>query len=219
MDRILSNTGRSSIRLGILFLVLSLLVSYPAFSADHPPKDHRPIGAPEEMLSGVYVNSTGHHSIRNADSVLIEPLSEVLQTLGRPDDIVSKNRCEKTYIWSSGGVRLEVGMKCIFQMVQGHSVMRSLGAYSVEVWGERAQGSIGRTGRGLALGDSMAKMKRLYELRCECGRYVSGTGDQDTHGERYEYYAQYQWGEKVKLDIDADAEGRIVHILLMGDLE
>lgn len=198
---------------------LFLLYSVQVYSADHPVRNQRPVGAPEGMLSGIYINVSSHHSLRNADGILIEPLSDVLHTLGKPNTVINKNKCEGTYIWKTGGVLLKVETGCIFQTVEGHYIMLTQGAYSVEVWGSRTHGNIGRTGRGLALGDSMAKMKRLYGARCECGNYASGTGDQDTHGEHYAYYAQYQWGGNIELDVDADARGHVVHILLMGDIE
>lgn len=200
-------------------LFLLLLGSVRAYCADHPDRNHRPSGTPEGVLSGVYINVPGHHSIRNADGVFIEPISEVLRTLGKPDKVINKNKCEDTYIWETGDVLLQVGTGCIYQTVQGRNIMRAKGAYSVEVWGNRSHGSIGKTGRGLGLGDPLAKMRHLYGLRCECGHYSSGTGTQDAHGERYAYYAEYQWGETVELDVDANAQGHIVHILLRGDLE
>ena len=37
---------------------------------------------------------------------------------------------------------------------------------------------------------------------------------------KYARYAEYVWDDQnVVLDIDADAQGRVVHILLMGDTE
>lgn len=177
------------------------------------------MGNPEEMLSGVYIDSSANHSLRNENGVFIEPMPDVLGTLGKPLKIVQRDKCESNYVWKRGEVLLEVGTGCIFQKVRGKDVMRAHGAYSVEVWGLHPQGTIGISGQGLALGDSIAKMKRLYGTHCECGRYLSGTGTQNTHGEHYEYYAQYQWSENVELDADADAQGRVVHILLMGDLD
>jgi hypothetical protein len=211
------------IRLNILSTVLLLVLLFLGWDsvcrADHPDREHRPTGKPEEMLSGVYINSSAYHSLRNEAGVLIEPMPNVLETLGEPLKVVKKNKCESNHVWKQGEVLLEVGSGCIFQKVQGKNVLCARGAYSVEVWGLHPQGAIGITGRGLALGDSIVKMQRLYGTHCECGRYVSGTGTQNTRGEHYEYYARYQWGENVELDVDADAQGHVVHILLMGDLE
>lgn len=200
-------------------LLINLSIS---IRADHPGPAHRPTGKPEQKLSGIYFNARGHHAIRNEVGSYIEPISEVLKTLGKPLSVTivnDTNKCESTYVWKQGDVRLEVGSGCIFQKVDSKDVMMGHGAYSVEVWGKRHHDFIGVTGRGLALGDPMAKAKRLYGNRCECERYTSGTGTQITHGEHYEYSLRYQWGDRVELDIDADAHGRVVHMLLIGDLD
>jgi hypothetical protein len=219
MRRIFVVSAGIRIWLSVLLLIVLFLGMNPTCRADHPDRAHRPTGKPEEMLSGVYINSSARGSLRNEDGVLIEPMANVLRTLGEPLKVVKKNGCQTNYVWKQGGVQLEVGSGCIFQKVQGKNVVRTHGVYSVEVWGQHPEGAVGMTGRGLALGDSMAQVKRLYGTKCECGQYRSGTGTQDTHGEQYEYYAQYQWGEGVELDVDADAQGHVVHILLMGDLE
>ena len=198
---------------------LLLLGSAQICCADHPDRSHRPAVAPERMLSGVYIDSSEHHSLRNEDGVRIEPISDVLEALGTPSKVVRLNRCENNYIWNRGDLLLEVGSGCVYQKVGGKDVMRTHGAYSVEVWGKRPEGSVGITGRGLALGDSMERVKRLYGFRCESGEYVSGTGTQNTHGEHYAHYAEYQWGDSVELDVDADAKGQVVHMLLRGHLE
>lgn len=195
------------------------LVVVAASHADHPDRKHRPSGKAEYSLSGVYIDAHGHDSIRNEDGVYVEAMRGVLRYLGKPVTIAAKNRCESNFLWLAGPVRMEVGSGCVFQKVAGKDVMRTHGAYAVEVWGIRPHGRIGVTGRGLALGDSWAKVKRLYGTRCECGRYTTGTGVQNTHGLKYARYAQYQWGDRVELAVDADAHGRVVHILLAGDLE
>jgi hypothetical protein len=98
--------------------------------------------------------------------------------------------------------------------------MRAHGAYSVQVWGSHSSGVLAATGRGLALGDSWSRVMRLYGNRCECGKYASGTGTQNTHGLKYARYAVYIWDDQnVKLEIDADSRGGVVHMTLAGDLE
>ncbi len=196
-----------------------MLAVAAACRADHPDKNHRPTGRPETSLSGVYINTRAGHSIRDEAGIYVEPIANVLRVLGKPTKVVRNNKCESTYQWVSGAVRIEVGTGCVFQKVAGRDLLRTHGAYSVEVWGTAPVGKIGVTGKGLALGNPWSKVKRLYGTRCECGTYSSGTGSQKTHGFTYAQYAQYQWGDKVELDIDADAQGRVVHILLVGELE
>ncbi len=150
----------------------------------------------------------------------IEPISDVLKTLGPPYKVVKLDECENSYIWNRGEVQLEVGSGCVYQKVGGKDFMHTHGAYSVEVWGKHPEQSIGITGRGLGLGDSIQRVKRLYGTRCECGKYLTGTGTQNTHGEQYAYYAMYQWeGGGVELHVDANAQGHVVHMLLLADQE
>ncbi len=41
----------------------------PVCRADHPDREHRPAGKPEEMLSGVYINSNAYRSLRNEEGL------------------------------------------------------------------------------------------------------------------------------------------------------
>lgn len=170
-------------------------------------------------MSGVFINRQAQGAIRNEDGVYIEPIASVLRTLGKPAKANRKNECETDYTWCIGDVRLLVWDGCVSQLIDGKHVSRLNGAYGVEVWGRHPTGKIGVTGLGLRLGDSWAKMKRIYGTHCQCQQYTDRTGTQNTHGFKYSYNAVYQWGAATSLTLDADAQGRIVHMQLMGDLE
>lgn len=206
-----------------VFLAALMYIASPCW-ADHPDAAHRPKGRAEDSLSGVYIGARSHHALLDEGGVYIEPMEAVLETLGRPERVVAvanSNGCESTYVWTSGAAYMEVGSGCLMQKVARKDVMRAHGAFAVEVWGRRAVGKIGVTGRGLALGDHWSKVIRLYGNQCECGRNnTTGPGWHHTHGMKYARYAEYVWDDQnVVLDIDADAQGRVVHILLMGDTE
>jgi len=200
-------------------LLLGALLIFGQCLADHPDKAHRPKGKPESSLSGVDINSREHHALQNDDGIYIEPIASILETLGVPAKVITKNDCERDYLWIKEGVRTSVGTGCIPQQISGKIVSRGHGAYSVDVWGKNASGILGVTGRGLALGDLWARVKQIYGTRGQFDRYTTGTGTQDTHGFKYYYNARYQWGDAVLLTIDADRQGNVVHMQLMGDLE
>lgn len=201
-----------------LFVVTMLVVASIPCQADHLNRMHRATGRAEDVLSGVRINSP-MHGVINEDDVYIEPMVAVLKSLGTPTKIIAKNKCESNYIWNVGAVRIEVGSGCVFQKVAGKDVMRTHGAYAVEVWGTRALRGLVATGRGLALGDPWSKVQKLYGTRCNCGRYTSGTGSQNTHGLEYARYGRYQWKDGIEFDVDVDKNGRVVHMLLLGDIE
>lgn len=47
--------------------------------------------------------------------------------------------------------------------------------YSLEAWGNKAEGKIGRTGRGLKLGDSSENVRRIYGKRFLYNKNNDGT--------------------------------------------
>lgn len=198
--------------LPVLVLVTISALGTGTCRADHG-KHHWPV---ERALSGIYVNRQKEGAILDADGVYIEPMAFVLSTLGKAAKVNRKNKCETDYIWFIGDVRMRVYSACVFDQKNAY---RTHGAYAIDVWGSHPVGNVGMTGLGLRLGDSWAKMKRIYGPHCQCGRYRGGTGAQNTHGFEYSYYATYQWGPVASLSVDADAQGRIVHMQLYGDLE
>ena len=186
--------------------------------ADHLDRIHHALGAAEVLLSGVHINSP-RHGVINEVGVYIEPMAAVLKSLGKPIKIIEENNCESSYIWVVEAVRTEVSSGCVFQRLLTKDVMRTHGAYAVDVWGTQALGRMGTTGKGLALGDSWSKVQKIYGTRCNCGRYTTGAGAQNTHGLKYAVYARYLWKNGIELDLDADKDGRVVHMLLLGDIE
>lgn len=204
-----------------VMLTLLCLIWADRSQAEHLEKARKHNRSFENSLAGVFINSRNRGASRlNADGKYIEPIASVLKTLGAPQKITSKNNCQSEYLWVKKGVRIEVFTGCIFEVVAGKDVLRGHGAYSVEVWGNRAAAAVPGTGRGLALGDELSKAKRLYAAPNVSGQYADGAGTQDTHGLNYTYYESYQWEVNgFDLNIDAGANGRVNHIQLMVDPE
>ena len=73
----------------------------------------------------------------------------------------------------------------------------------VDVWGDRKDGTWGRTSRGLSIGDDASAVKRLY------GDRLRG----DTHG------FLIQWEDETTLVVDINGTGRIVHMKLSAATE
>ena len=72
----------------------------------------------------------------------------------------------------------------------------------VDVWGAGV-GSIGKTGRGLALGDGISRVMQLYGPRFQ----------KDPHS------ITLQWKDETTLVLDLDEKGRIIHIQLLAATE
>jgi RHS repeat-associated protein len=170
----------------------------------------------DHVLSGIEVNET--------------TIPQVIARYGEPSsfrEISSKEEGEtgppgsgdREYNWVKGGVRMEVVTE-FYTSRKTHKVIESA-VSSVAVWGRAPAGAIGTTGRGLSLGDMVAKARRIYGSDCNCGEYKHGTGDQNTHGFTYRYYLEFPAGNYEQealgaLIIDADSHGRVVHLQVVG---
>jgi hypothetical protein len=170
----------------------------------------RPRSQIENRLSGVTVGKS--------------PIAEVIKVLGKPQKFMEvtspddpSGSGERIYTWLEGRVTFQV--KTEFYTDRLGRLVEST-VHAAEAWGREPSAQFGRTGRGLALGSDVSVAKRIYGEECSCGRYEHGAGDQGKEGQQYSYYLSYPRQnyeqERGSLSLDADAQGRIVHILVVG---
>ncbi len=145
----------------------------------------------EEMLSGVKVYGT--------------PIQSVISALGRPayvckipeDDLPSAG--VNVYRWLIGTVQMEVSTH--YRTADGRIVESDV--YAVDVWGPEPKGEIGTTGAGVAVGGTLANLKRAY------GASFKYDPSQTT----------IKWEDGTQLLVEFDSKGRIFHMQLMAAIE
>ncbi len=185
---------------------LLLLVTYHPPLQRKRPENYRA----ERTLSGVTVGST--------------TVAQVIAALGPPENVEEKSGPDfpkgsgsRAYTWTRGHVIMQVAAD-FYRDSAGRRIESAV--QSVQVWGHEANGQIGMTGRGIALGSQISSAQRVYGRDCSSGKYKHGNGNQNTHGFLYVYYLEYPRAnyeqENGALFIDADAHGRIVHMSVIG---
>ena len=165
----------------------------------HPISKPVPSSKPVTELSGINV-------LRNS-------VADVIKQLGKPSQVTSDPLSDnlKTilrYEWEGRDWSLRV---------------TSAGSYlivSVDVWGRRSDGEIGRTGEGLTLGATIVDARRIYGSRFCSERYFMGSWLTCPGGTRYQVDSPFNppprafvAGSTV-LEIDYDHDGTITHMKL-----
>jgi hypothetical protein len=113
-----------------------------------------PFDGAEMLLSGVSVAGAG-----DSIGLLIVKFGKPTQTTDRPDTPYQHG--QRDYEWDLGTIRLRV------------TTVKELGftffpdeiVETVEIWGPKALGQIGTTGRGLQLGATVSDVGRIYGSR------------------------------------------------------
>lgn len=124
--------------LGATLLAFATLVSSASGQEAKEVRVQYARGKPDTVLSGIDVCNT--------------PMWKVFAKLGKPDRIEHPGN-EPDFIWEQGGVKL---------IVSEYAYLEGLVPNFVQVSGKAPVGPIGRTGRGLALGASLADIRQIY---------------------------------------------------------
>ncbi len=169
----------------VVFFAVCLAIP-PAAMADHLPENKLARGRADTVLSGVDVYKT--------------PMTKAIAELGKPAKVTDVPSWGRDYDWQREGTRLQLGT---WNDKGDESV-----PYSAEVWGAKPAGSIGITGRGLKLGDTLADVRRIYG-----GRFIKAKHNDGT------FHLTIQWEDETTLDLDFDKTGHINHMQLEAEIE
>ena len=159
--------------------------------AQHVPDDKTAPGKSDAILCGIAVHKT---TIRQA-----------IQQLGRPTIITDEPSAARegggrSYFWKIGSERLEL-------FTWNDHGNESI-PYSVEVWGTAPDRSIGKTGMGLRLGDTLLDLRRIYGDRFEKKTLVNDT-----------VMVTVQWQDETTLYVYFNNHGQINHLHLLAATE
>lgn len=173
---------------GVLFL--TLVATSMSAVADHLRDSEIARGKADTVLCGVDVYAT--------------PLKQVVAELGPPtkgDTTLSTidQAGGVDYEWQAKGLRIELGA----WNAKSESV-----PYSVEVWGTKPVRKLGRTGRGLSLGDTQKDVLRIYGNRLFVTKLADGAK-----------YMIIQWRDDTTLYLTFNLQGQINHMHLLASVE
>ena len=183
----------------ILSLLMFCLVLTSRASADHLEGDQLAKGRVEHIFCGVNVYKT------NA--------SEAIKIYGKPTtieivplkDSVYPPAGDKNYIWKKPGLKMELYTGFY---IEHQKTIESV-ASGVDVWGEKPRGQIGVTGQGLVLGDSIAKVEKIYGKKFYKNKNVNSGLT----------YVEVQWQDGTQLMIDFNRNEKINHMQLAAETE
>ena len=177
-------TAVMSFRLWLLCLaVLGLLmVASTVADADHLPDNRVARGKADSILCGIDVKNSS-----------VAALSKLL---GKPTVVRSDTR-----IWKTANVKVEVG---IDQALNGDNSPGALYISYVEVWGTKPDGKLGRTGKGLALGDTIDRLREVYGTRY-IEKLANGV-----------HTVSIEWRDTTGLQVEFDKNGRVNHMRLLA---
>jgi hypothetical protein len=124
-------------------------------------------------------------------------IDQVIHTLGEPTRVTVSHRTEvsetRVYEWETKA--------CSLRLTASALTDGRLWIESVDVLGAHPDGTVGTTGRGLKLGDSIRDVRRIYGLRLYFGTTVSEN--------KRPQFARTGPGCRPSLEIDFD-EARVV---------
>ena len=129
------------IRLKVFFLsVLSIGFFVSVSHADHLATKDQAKGKPEKVLAGINLDRS--------------KIADVIKLYGKPSNVTKEPSIPNVvdtshYYWMKGSAKLHV-------VVYGNYIAL------IEVEGSPGAGQIGRTGRGLKIGDDLADVRRIY---------------------------------------------------------
>jgi hypothetical protein len=172
------------------FIFCAALV--PTGAADHIAKQILARGSPDTVLCGIDVY---HCTVSQAISKLGEPHTAI-KLPNTPPGLGGGQ-----YEWEKNGVRVRI--------TAWRHAMNSM-VYSVEAWGTRSKGNLGRTGRGLALGESLQEVRSIFGGHFWVNSRYSG-------GEPRSLLIQWQDGTTITVSFDR--LGKIDYIYLLASVE
>ena len=173
--------------------VLCLSLQRPVF-ADHFPPSAIANGNAEHVLGGISIHR--------------DAVASVIVRMGSPEKFEESTSRdypsgsgERSYEWNRNEIRLRMGTefytdKKAMTLVESPPIV-------VDVWGQHGGAKEGMTGRGLSIGDDLAKIKKLY-------------------GDRYQtdpHSVTIQWKDETTLSIDFSNDGHITHMRLFASQE
>jgi len=168
--------------------ILAVLSLPTVLSADHLPESQLARGKDELILAGIEIYKT--------------PLDTVFRRLGKPREqrqlspATKEAVGERLYKWKRPDISIELGTQFSDEPVFNGNLRET--PSSVEVKG--TDGSVGRTGRGLKLGDSYTAIQKVYDSRyVKKGRRIT-----------------IQWETTTMLEIGWNERGIIDDIALLG---
>ena len=166
----------------LAYLILGCVV--PGVGQDHLPDSQTAIGSDESVLAGIDVNNTS--------------LEQVWKTFGEPTEMRDENPASdgihgsRTYVWRKPRLVLTLGT-----FVSDKPNVPDLVFY-VSVYG--ANGAVGKTGRGLKLGDRYGDIVKYY----------------GNHFRRQGRGMTIQWQTGTTLEIRWNKSGAINRLDLLG---
>lgn len=173
----------------VLLFLFSLTLS--VLRADDLPEHLRIKGAADTLLAGIDVYKS--------------TVREAIIKLGKPTKVIDYPETgpvagERDYEWEEGQLKLTCGT---WYDKGDESVI-----YSVEVWGKNADGRMGSTGRGLALGSTISEIHRIYGRRMLVNRLENGI-----------VQVTIQWRDDTTLYLFLSKSGHLNHIHLLAATE
>ena len=161
-------------------IVLSVLFLGGMVRADHLPDSLLAGGRPENVLAGIDLEHT--------------TLAQVVSKWGQPTTVQ-----EEDYYWDKGTFKLHLIIESTKE--QGEYIA------AIEIEGNKFPDSLGRTGRGLRLGDSLRDLIRIYGKKFQRHRVPLYDVDE----------VSIQWRrEEITLDAQFDSRGKIKILTLLA---
>jgi len=186
-------------------LILIAIVGSTFTTAQAPgsAKNSVAAGPAERIMSAIHVD------MRNGDRI-----RQVIRRLGEPastEDAVVPDGAGGTrfYTWQFSGLKMSAATFFYYRQrrllwLHWRSIRESRVAYA-DVWGDAPQGTLGMTGRGLALGSTLEQQKSIYGER-----YTVRFSDPKTGI----VYVEIWWDDNTCLMVDYGPDGRSHHLRL-----
>ncbi len=177
--------------LATLALAVVLEIMAPRLGADEIPEAKRARGRRETILAGI--------------DLARRKLADVEKLYGPPDHVdktpTPPGYAETEYVWEHPGRRSPTSPRLAVRTRSEGSRPEHL--VEIDAWGEEPTGALGRTGRGLTLGSTQARVEQLYGRRYEVLRAAE-------EGKRLALW--FAWDEDFSLNLDFDENQRVNHI-------
>jgi hypothetical protein len=174
-------SGNRAMRICLPAVLAIACLSVVPVQAQHFTEDQLTVTkSPEHELSGIKVYGM--------------KLKEVIGLYGKPMAQQKDKQGLPLYIWKKGGITLQVGT----------AYDNPENVYSVEVWGNKPLGGLGKTSKGLTLGCDLDCLKKIYRPKLI----------QPSPSE-----AIIAFNDDTRLQVGLDAGGHVNHISLVGAVE
>lgn len=173
--------------------VLCLYLQRPIL-ADHFPPSAIANGNAEHVLGEINIHG--------------DTVAAVITRMGSPDKFKESTSRdypsgsgERSYKWNRDGIRSRISAE-VFTDKKAMTLVESP-PIVVDVWGQHGGAKMGITGRGLSIGDDLAKVKKLY----------------GNHFQTNPHSVTLQWKDETTLSVDFSNDGHITHMQLFASQE